>query len=243
MECGNPGRAGLDRAKLRFPETPQARHAVRPRSLLERVKSCHLALVGSDHKLPALVVADPEFPAERLQERHATYTQARLQRSRRVVEPGVDDARVVTSLVQRQSALLLQHQDLRVRDLSNDQPGGGQPDDPATDDHNTHTRTLSLSPTRKSNDRRLADFRKSRKTPKAAEGCGSGLSSMEVRDGMCSVRAPGLEHSPIWASTGITSLAIGGTEIDGRGSTRGRAGDVGLRRSHRGGNGVCQNRS
>ena len=146
-------------ARSSDPPNAVARHPVRARSLLKRIESCHLALVGRDHELPALVVAIPRSTQNASRATHHA-AQARLQRSRRIVETSMDDARVVTSLVLRQHVLLLQHQDLRVPALSSDQPSGGQPEDPATDDHDPHTleRKLSERPpgTRRSPDSRFA---------------------------------------------------------------------------------------
>ena len=101
MDARDAGRVRLDLAQLVALDPTQARHAVRRRPPLELAQAVELRRVERDDELPALAQRQPTLGAVGAQELAAAPAETRLERSRRVVDACVDDAAVVTGLVER----------------------------------------------------------------------------------------------------------------------------------------------
>ncbi len=112
-----------------MPGTPFA-----PRSALELPQPVELALVERDDELAALLVREPAPLDVGAQQADAAPAELRLERARRVVDAGVDDAAVAAGLVERQVVLLLQHRHRRVGAQLGEPPRHREADDPGADD-------------------------------------------------------------------------------------------------------------
>ena len=134
VQRGDAAHVGLDLGQRVRAEAPQAGHAVGAGAAFERVQPAQLVGADGDDDLARARQGDPVLGAEGLQELAAPPAQPRLQRPRRVVDAGVDDAAAVARLPGAD----------RVRALQDDDPGAGaaheqlardgQADDPATGD-------------------------------------------------------------------------------------------------------------
>jgi hypothetical protein len=133
VQGGDAGRVRLELAQPRGVDPPQAGHAVGLAAPLELVQAGELALVQRDDHLAAALVRDPALLAVARQLAHALDAQARLQRPRRVVDAGVDDAGVVTRLVGGELRLALQHDDAAPRIAARELARDGKAEDPSAD--------------------------------------------------------------------------------------------------------------
>ena len=110
--------------------------AVGQRALLERVETLDLRLRDGHHELARALDHDVVLRAESLEVGLALPAQARLERPRGVVQPGVDHAAVVARLVPGQAGLLLEDDHREPGPPSQEPVRGGQPQDaPAHDGH------------------------------------------------------------------------------------------------------------
>ena len=124
----------LDLAQRLPLEPAHAGNAVRPRSALELPQPVELALVERDDELAALLVREAALREVGAQQADAAAAELRLERARRVVDAGVDDAAVAAGLVERQVVLLLQHGHRRVGAQLGEPPRHREADDPGADD-------------------------------------------------------------------------------------------------------------
>src|SRR5581483_6842000 len=138
------GRVRLDLAQLVALDPAQAGDAVRGRAPLELAQAVELRRVERDDELAARLQRDRALLAVGAEQLHAAPAERRLQRPRRVVDAGVDDAAVAARLVARDRVLLLEDSDGRVRAQLAQPPRDGQPDDPGPDDADPHRAHLDM---------------------------------------------------------------------------------------------------
>ena len=93
-----------------------------------------LGLVPGDDHLPAALEGHPALLAVRVQRAGTGDAHARLERTRRVVDPGVDDAAVATGLPGGDLRGALEHHRGAVRAAARQLPRDRQSEDPAPDD-------------------------------------------------------------------------------------------------------------
>src|SRR3954452_11398229 len=124
----------LDLAQPLGPDLLETRHAVRECPLAKSREPLHLRFVERDDELAAPLHRDVVHPGERFDQRLAVATQLRLQRPRRVVQPGMQDAAVVPGLVRRELRLLLEDREAELRAGLEKGSGGREPEDPPADD-------------------------------------------------------------------------------------------------------------
>ncbi len=138
MDTGDAGGVRLDLAQLVAFHPTNPWHAVRLRPPLELAQTVELRPVERHDELPAFAQRQPTFGAVGAQELDAAAAETRLERSRRVVDPRVDHAAVVTRLVEPDVRLLLEHRDCRVRAGLRNPPRDGEADDASADNPNLH---------------------------------------------------------------------------------------------------------
>ena len=113
----------------------QAGDAVRVPAPLELVEARQLLGLGGDDHLAAALGADPALVAVVVELARALDAEPRLQRSRAVVDPGVDHAAGMAGLVGRDPLLALEHRDRCASGVAQRQLArGGEADDPGADD-------------------------------------------------------------------------------------------------------------
>src|SRR5690606_1594818 len=108
--------------------------AVLPGGPLDAVQALGVVGVPGHQDLADLLVRQVALGAVLAEQQGAAAAQRGLERSRAVVQAGVDHAAVPAGLVRGDPVLLLQHGDPCAGPLPGDPPGQGQPDDPAADD-------------------------------------------------------------------------------------------------------------
>src|SRR5207244_13555817 len=102
-----------------------------PRELLERR---HLGWVDGDDQLPAAFVTNRVFLTEAKQRARPAHAQARLERTRRVIDPAVDNARVVGRLVPRDAVLSFDDGEAHVGTPPQELACDREPEDAGADD-------------------------------------------------------------------------------------------------------------
>src|SRR5207245_9071581 len=93
VESGNATRVRLDLAQTGRVQAAQARDAVRTPAPLELLERRHLGWVDGDDQLPAAFVTNRVFLTEAKQRARTAHAQARLERTRRVIDPDAHSAR------------------------------------------------------------------------------------------------------------------------------------------------------
>src|SRR5439155_4354353 len=134
VQRGDPARVGLETLDLRCVDVAQARHAVGPSPPPELLEPGQLRGVGGDDQLAAAIDGDAALLAVVIQLARALDAEPRLQRARRVVDAGMDDARVVSGLVRADLALALQYAHRGAWVATDQLARDRQANDPATDD-------------------------------------------------------------------------------------------------------------
>ena len=124
-----------------------AGHAVGDAALVQRAQARDLFLRGGDDHLAAAVVLDPVRVTELDGQPGPFHTELGLVRARLVVDAGVDHPAVVPGLVVPSSDSFSRIATTPGRAL-HDRACGGQPDDPAADDHHVEPVGHALSFTR-----------------------------------------------------------------------------------------------
>ena len=109
VQPGDPPRMGLERLDAGGVEAAQPGNAVGVAAAFELIQAPELAGVGRDDHLSAALVGDPPLLAVLVQLARALHTQTRLQRARRVVDPGVNHPGVVAGLVRAELGFALEH--------------------------------------------------------------------------------------------------------------------------------------
>jgi hypothetical protein len=99
MKCRKPRGMRLELANLRWSEQAQAFKAIRCTALLECVEPLKLLFVRSDDKLAAYLMRDIVLAAEVHHSADSFDREARLHRTRRIVQPAMKDSAVMSSLV------------------------------------------------------------------------------------------------------------------------------------------------
>jgi hypothetical protein len=134
VECPNARRMGLELVDCFRIDLLKPTEAVRKPAPFELRKRRKLALIECDDELAAELVGNPTLVREALEGFHPLAAQTRLQRPGRVVQPGVDDTRVVAALVASQFRLFLKEGQAEARLRFEQTVRRGQPDQPASDD-------------------------------------------------------------------------------------------------------------
>jgi hypothetical protein len=80
-------------------------------------------------------MSDTVFPAKLNHGRRAGYAQFRLQRSRFVIDAGMNDAAVVAALMPAYAVFFLQQQEAKARKSSSDFQRYGEADNPSANDN------------------------------------------------------------------------------------------------------------
>ena len=109
-ECSaaTPTHMGLEVAKRLRAQSTYVWHPVRVGAIFQIAKTVQLSGVLGDDHLADLAVVDPVLRAVLAEQGDAPPAQPCFQRARRVVDPGVHDAGVVSRLVCRDVVLLVQ---------------------------------------------------------------------------------------------------------------------------------------
>ena len=141
VEGPNARDVRLDLPHLVATQLPQSGDPVSPAAERELVQTRDLVLVESDHELPGQPVRDAALLRVRDQELTAFTAERCLQRSRCVVETGVDHARVPPRLMPGDAGLLVDHADPRIRLLVRKRARDCESDDSGSDDHEIDTAT------------------------------------------------------------------------------------------------------
>ena len=134
-----PQPADPERVRLELPDPLrtdrlEALDAVLAGLRLERLEARQLVLRQGHDELADPLDLDPPLGAVRLERDLALAAEAGLERTRRVVEAGVDDAAVVAGLVGRELRLALDDQDPQPGPAHEHLAGGREAEDPAADD-------------------------------------------------------------------------------------------------------------
>ena len=116
------------------PDLLEAGHLVGQGPLLERLQAAELDVVEGHDQLARALDGHAVGLAVGLQVGLALAAQPRLQRTRPVVEPGMEDAAVVAGLVGRDRGLLLEDDDAQVGLALEQAQRRGQADDAGADD-------------------------------------------------------------------------------------------------------------
>jgi len=95
----DPARVRLDLGDLAGAEAAKARDLVLTPPALQFLEARQLLRPGSDDQLAAALCGDPPLGTVGVELSRAFDAQARLERARHVVDPGVDDARGAPGLV------------------------------------------------------------------------------------------------------------------------------------------------
>ena len=195
-----PGRVRLDLAQPRGVEPPQPRHAVGDPAPLELVEPGQLVLAERDDQLPARVVADPALLAVGAQLAHPLDAQPRLERAGHVVDPGVDDARVVAGLVRADAVLALEHDDPPPGVAPPELARHREPEDAAADDRDVrrggHPARWTISPS--------TTVRRTGTSGSSSGGQSTGSAPRPVR----SARSPAAIRPPSAASPTIRAASV-----------------------------------
>src|SRR5262249_27469903 len=129
------GRVRLDLLDLLRPDHPQTRHAVGGGAVPEVLEPWQLGLVDCHDQLAALLVANSLLLAVLVRLLTALGAETGLQRTRRVVDAGVDHPRVVPGLMLPDRRLFLEDRDARARSPHEKIARRGEADDAAPHDH------------------------------------------------------------------------------------------------------------
>jgi len=143
-EVDDPGtrcveRADPDDVRFELGETLRPNHLhpldpVRDGSSVELLQGRQLVLLSSDDYLAAPLVADASLVTVGIEEARPFDAQLRLQRARRVVDTGVDNAAVVAALVDADLILFLEYGNCELRPLKEQLPSNRKPENAGTDD-------------------------------------------------------------------------------------------------------------
>ena len=131
MQRPNAADVRLDVSQLELVDLRQPLQAIREPAAPQLYEPRQLRLVHGNDELPPPAEGHAVLRAERLQLDSAFAAERRLQRSWRVIEPGVNDARVVWN-----ARLCSFSSSVRCRPgaWSEQRQGGGESDDAASDD-------------------------------------------------------------------------------------------------------------
>ncbi len=133
MQPGDSRCVRLDLAHAVPVDPAHPGHTVGEGAPLELAQTSELGLVECDDELAARDKRNLPLLAIALQQRDTTAAQLGLQRSRRVIDPRVDDPAVAPGLVQRNLPLLLEHGHGRVGAELRQPSRHSKTDDPGTD--------------------------------------------------------------------------------------------------------------
>ena len=134
LEAGDPGSRRLDLGDLLSRQSPQAGQAVGVTTPFQFRQGRQLLLACCNDELAATLVGDLVALAEPVELLAAGGTGRRLGGAWAVVEAGMDNAAVVAGLVACRAGFGLEHGQ-PLAECRCQRAGGGQTDDPATDDH------------------------------------------------------------------------------------------------------------
>ena len=123
----------LDLAELLRAQLAQADEPVGPAAPVQLGQRRQLRRASGDHQLARPHVRDALLVGEGQQRAPPGAAQRRLQRARRVVQPGVDHPGVAPALVQGELALALVDDDAGAGLAQQQGPGYGETDDPRAD--------------------------------------------------------------------------------------------------------------
>src|SRR5919201_1440505 len=142
---GHPERAHAGAARFDLPQRLaidelDAFDAVGQAALMERFEPRQLLVANGDDHLPAPLRGNPFFGAVPVHRRRPRDRQPRLQRAGRVVDAGMDHARVVAGLMARGTGLLLEDAQAEPRMTQKQLAGSAKPDDPGADDDDVEHR-------------------------------------------------------------------------------------------------------
>jgi hypothetical protein len=143
VQAGDTCGVRLERAQLGPVDPAQTRNSVGAGAALQLPQTIKLPFVDRDDQLPALLEREISLSAIGAQKFEPASTELGLERPGRVVDAGVNDAAVVTSLMQGDVALLLEHGDLRVGAQLCHAAGYGETDDPGANHTEAQRRQLS----------------------------------------------------------------------------------------------------
>ena len=129
-----PAACGSISRRAAASSAPQARDAVGGAATLELVERRQLGAVERDDQLAAALVREPARLAVAGQLARARDAEPGLERTGRVVDPGVHDARVAACLVRGDALLLLEHDHVPARIAQGELARDRQPDDAGADD-------------------------------------------------------------------------------------------------------------
>src|SRR5215207_434622 len=135
MQRVDADRVRLDRGDLVGADPPQFRNAVCDPPALELVEARQLLGAGGDDQLARPLRRDAPPLAVRVELGGAGDAQPRLQRARRVVDAGVDDAAGMAGLVARDPGRRLEHRDADAVVAQRQLARHGEAHDPGADDH------------------------------------------------------------------------------------------------------------
>ena len=144
---GHAAHVGFDLAHLFARHPAQALEPVGGAALVEGAQARHFGVVHRHHELAADFVRDRVLPAELHHLANAGDGQARLHRSRFVVQAAVQHAAVVAGLVAAHACLFFQYADARAGKTLAQAVRRGQSHDTPADDHyplGIHERTSSV---------------------------------------------------------------------------------------------------
>ena len=135
VQAGDPGGVRLDargsrRRRASAARRPRSRRRVAPALRGRGARAASVATIS----LPQRSKGISGCFAVLVEQRGAAHAELGLQRARRVVDPGVDDARVVAGLVGRRPRLLLEHADALGGAAAAQLAGDGEADDATADD-------------------------------------------------------------------------------------------------------------
>ena len=189
----------FDFAQSLRPDELEAGHAVGGRALVERGQRPELRVGEGNDELAGVLERDALLAAIRFEGRLALAAEPRLQGTRRVVEPGMDDAAVMARLVRRQLGFALEDDEPQARPVLQQPPRRREPHDSATDDddidggavarrrrHRTGVTRGNGTPRRSPSSTSDAWWRASMATPRSADrrsASASGSPGMRTRPG------------------------------------------------------------
>ena len=143
-EATDPGGPRFELADPLRSDLLEAIHAVRGGAVADVGQSRQLLAGQRDDELARVADRDPVCLGVGFECGLALAAERRLERSRRVIQAGVDHARVVPRLVGREGRLLLEDGDAEARSCLQEPQSRGETDDPASDDG--HIRALTHCP-------------------------------------------------------------------------------------------------
>src|SRR3954471_15433537 len=115
MQSRDPAHVRLDPPQLVTVDSPEAGYTVRMAAALELAEPSELALVGRHDDLATALCRDARRVAELVHQPCALHAQARLERTRLVVDPRVDHAAVPGCLRAAHIGPAFKHDDARAR--------------------------------------------------------------------------------------------------------------------------------